>query len=874
MFARPVFRRVLSDASTRRRPRGFARSLSLWFSSSAALLGVLASLGCASGDGLFKGGLFSSSKKSQVERLSSSDERGVVNRAALASTERKNPWEPTESELAQARASGVDLKDYVWATQRPNGGVLFPKKLPAPGPVVVLEPSSIAAPIGTEIVLVASFVGEDSTYLRVGEKIEWNLTGVGTFLAANPDGSTCCLDLTGKTEKRADDRYLTTETTNRLWRIHRGTETPVDDVTILRGQTWTSVQSQTEGTSSVVVFSDSIDNWDRRKASAEIYWIDAAFRFPPSQVFPIGSQAILTTLVRRRSNLDPRPGWFVRYEVLSGSAGLGPNGTNVLDVPTDANGAAVVSLAQKDGIADVCRVSATVFRPATAEEKAIPVEKSTFAISWTQAALLSVELKTPPKIETGAEFQIDALVSNNSDFEHAVQLRLKAPNADFIRSDPSPEKVENGLVVWNLPSVPPRSTTTIPIYLVKKTNDPLETLAEISANSINSQPSSTPSQGTSVAAPADALGTIPPVESPTPGSTPANGTTPPPVSPTPNSAPADAASQPPTLGAAFPSSAEIPNVAAPTTETLAFVFPDAGSNAEIAESSPRLRPVSARSDEIEPNAELDAATPRAGTPFSTRFALTRPRPADDSQADAERIVVKLAARPGLEILLPDGTRRADVAYPAAPLSELADVVYKVRLIADAPGPKALAFYAFRENGELLTTDVFPTTVAPAQDAETSRSTRLSSESVALFPQKTPIFERLPDGSVGAAVERARVGVPFVYRTVVRNFEEFALEADELDVALRLPEELAFAPNQTSTTTRGAVDPNRRRAVFRLVKRLEPRSEFELNVDLVAEKEGDVDLAFDLLDASTGARLGGAALPIAVVAPDSDAEAAR
>ncbi len=856
MFARSVFRRVLADASLRRRPLSFAPLLS------AALFGVLGSLGCASSDGLFKDScLFSSNKKSQVERLSSSDERGIVNRAALASTERKSAWEPTESELAEAQAAGIDLQDYVWATQRPNGGVLFPKKLPAPGPVVVLEPSAIAAPIGTEIVLVASFVGEDSTYLRVGEKIEWNLTGVGTFLAANPDGAASCLDLTGKSEKRIDDRYLTTETTNRLWRIHRGTETELDDVTILRGQTWTTVQSQQEGTSSVVVFSDSIDNWDRRKASAEIYWVDAAFRFPQSQVCSIGSAAKLKTTVRRRSTLEPRPGWAVRYEVLSGAAGLGSTASNVLEVPTDASGNAAVELRQKDGVGDVCRVSATVLRPATADEKAIPVEKTTFAVSWTQAALVGVELQTPPKADVGKEFQASALLTNNSDFEHDVKLYLPLPaNVDFVRSDPAPEKVENGRVVWNLPSVPARSSRTIPIYLTRKTSVPFELQLEIEAKAVNSAPSSSPSQGTSVAAPAP-LGTTPPVESPTPNAPPANGTTPPVESPTPNAAPADAASQQPTLGEA------VPNAVAPSSEILAFHFPDADG------STVRLRPVSARSDE----------TPRAGTPFETRFFLTRPQPAADSNADEERVVVKLAARPGLDVLLPDGTRRDDVAYPAASLAELADVVYKVRLVADEPGPKTLAFYAFRENGDLLTSDALPLSVAPstqsAETAETPRSaenapsTRLSSESAALFPQTSPLVERLPDGSVGAATDRARVGVPFVYRAVVRNFEEFALEPNELEVALRLPDELAFAPSQTSSATPAQVDSSRRRAVFRLVKRLEPRSEFELNVDLVAEKAGAVDLEFELLDATTGALLGDAALPLEI-APSNEAEPSR
>jgi hypothetical protein len=37
--------------------------------------------------------------------------------------------------------------------------------------------------------------------------------------------------------------------------------------------------------------------------------------------------------------------------------------------------------------------------------------------------------------------------------------------------------------------------------------------------------------------------------------------------------------------------------------------------------------------------------------------------------------------------------------------------------------------------------------------------------------------------------------------------------------------------------------------------LTPRSEFELNVDLVAEKPGSVELEFELIDAATGAPVG-------------------
>ncbi len=936
-----ALRRAPLAGSQRRDPRGAVRFFASIFG--ATFLCAVSTLGCASSDGLFKDScldgscLLAPKNKSNVERLSSSAEREIVNRAALASTERKSPWEPTESELAQARADGVDLQDYVWATQRPNGGVLFPKKLPGPGPVVVLEPSSIAAPIGTEIVLVASFVGEDSTYMRVGEKIEWSLTGVGTFLAANPDDRLCCLDLTGKTEKRVDDRYLTTETTDKLWRIHRGTETPLDDVTILRGQTWASVQSQEEGTSSVFVFSDEIDNWERRKASAEIHWIDAAFRFPKSQALPIGSTTRLGTNVRRRTNLDPRPGWIVRYEVVSGDVVLGPNNARVVDALTDADGNAYVEIRQKNAVAGVGRVSATVLRPADADQKSIPVEKTTFALSWTRSAPVDATLNLPPSVAVGSEFKGTATITNNSDFVNSANFTLVlSPNVRFVRGEVPPEKIENGRVVWKLTDLAPGQSTTLGFDLVRETAEPMDAEGAVDVLSQRSASNAAPTQGSGTSVPAPStLGTQPPPVSPTPtppapAPLPADGT-PPVESPTPTPAP-DPASQQPALGAlSFPVSpvangfdgavVEIADASATTRETVAFRFPAPENDAK----TPRFREVSAELDADKPenarNTESDAvssplvpATPEAGTPFEARFALTIPNRDDASNADengtrtpeAEKVVVKLVARPGLDLLLPNGTRRADVAYPAATLAELADVVYKVRLVADAPGPKALVFYAFRENGDLLTTDVLPITVVqpsesaqnvqnaesadvppPSQSAQSpepspsARPPRLSGESASLFSQKAPVVERRPDGSAGEATEKARVGVPFVYRAIVRNFEEFAIEPNELDVALVLPPELAFASPAPPSPTNAApttVEPNRRRAVFRLGKRLEPRSEFELAVDLVAEKPGVVELAFELLDGATGARLADGRRALEIVAsnaaPSNDATPPR
>ena len=308
---------------------------------------------------LFKPGGIFSQRNDEVERVRARDERDVIARATAVSNQKKEAWEPTESELSYARRNHVDLKNYVWATQKPNGGVLFPQKLPAPGPIVLMEPSVISAPVGTEIILVASYVDSDSQHLRVGEQLSWDLAGVGNFVSTNPRPRLVNLNLPWRSNSREiEGRSETTETSGQLYRITRGTKSPEDDVTILRGQSWMAVTSLEEGTSSVSVFSSTVPNWDYRRASAEIHWIDAAFLFPKSAVGAVDRPGKLETAIVRRSDSQALPNWRVRYEILSGDGGFndGRGGlARSIDVLTGADGKANVEIRQsaQRGRADI-----------------------------------------------------------------------------------------------------------------------------------------------------------------------------------------------------------------------------------------------------------------------------------------------------------------------------------------------------------------------------------------------------------------------------------------------------------------------------------------------------------------------------------------
>ncbi len=837
-------------------------------------------------------------KNSEVESLPTRKEDEVINRAALAETgPMKGTWEPTESEILEARNAGIDVKKFVWAAQRPNGGVLFPKTLPAPGPIVVLEPSKIAAPIGSEIVLVASFVGEDSTYLRVGEKIEWSLTGVGTFLASNPRNTLCC-DWT--TTKKINDRYLTTETTNKLWRIHRGTETTLDDATILRGQTWATVSAQEEGTSSVVVFANNIDNWDRRKASAEIYWIDAAFVFPESNVAPPTAPQELTTFVYRRSNAEPRPGWTVRYEVLSGDAGLGPKLERVFEATTDADGkATAVARLQPGTNADTCKISATVLRPASATEKAVAVDQRTFYLTWTEssAIMLKWDKSQGGELAIGENLTTRLLVSNYSDFPQDVVVKILVPqNAEFVASKDPMLDFEKSWATCEILNLAPNHSTTIDFVLRKTGAGAINPNFRI----VSTKPTDLQEykERKEELEAQQALNANPPVESPTQNApTQPFGTTPPPESPTPNAQPQpnDPASEIPEIPNSSanveiggPNVAAFANAGARTFETTAFRFPERST--------------------ARPNVATTAE------PFETRFALTNPA------RSSENVVVKIVANPGVELFVDAENRRSEIVYPARPLDEIADVVFQTRAVATESGARSLLFFAYRENGELLAGDVYPITVADRPTAAASSETRivarpetppsepsdengkigenrqndktsetasnLTPESATVFPKG--IFAKTPAGAVEKARAAARVGEPFLYRAVVRNFADFPLEPDALRVELETPDALLFSAKSAQPETTTATPANdadfenagknvrsenaeKRNATFRLAKRLEPSGERSLDVELTPLKSGKTEILFRLFDAKTGALLNVAKHPIEIVESDADVE---
>ena len=476
----------------RNRKIGLARRLALCAAAVLFLGAAPTSIGCKALEEhkccLFSDeGLFGKRLRSNVEKATKKDEQDAIARANLGRSNRKLAWDPTDEEIAAAAKAGIDLKDFVWTTQLPNGGALFPTSWQAPGPAVVVAPETISAPVGADVIVVASYIGPDSEYLQTGEHLSWDISGVGRFMETNPTetgvGGLFTNEYKGcffncpllKKTRKVEAPATSTTTSNTLYRITRGTESPRDDVTILRGQSWTSVSSDEEGTSSIVVSASDIGSWDKRRAVARINWVDAAFKYPTSGIGTINSTTTLATKVVRRSTGESRQNWLVKYDVLGGDAALGPNRQRSIVVQTDEQGEAAVSLSQTSGTAGTAKLKATILRPETDRNNQIEIDSRTFFYTWTYSAPVTLSLHGPEQYVVGQDAHYQLVVNNLSDFSQRTVVELVLPDTDtrLVSCDTqwAQEAQDKTWIRWDLSGIPAHSKVPIN-FAVRRDENP------------------------------------------------------------------------------------------------------------------------------------------------------------------------------------------------------------------------------------------------------------------------------------------------------------------------------------------------------------------------------------------------------------------
>ncbi len=275
----------------------------------------------------------------------------------------------------------------------------------APPVALQLGPTDTIAPVGSEVVLLAT-VPSSQQLLHPRYRVEWTVapSSVG-HIAMISQQSTCDWLLGGaNSARKIDANYAISSTATRNFLLSRGTPSPLDDLPVGVGQTWVSITSPQEGVSFVSALAPSLGAWNARQSSARIFWVDAQWSFPPSTTAPAGGRQTLSTSVVRLSDRTPLAGYAVRYSIMGGApAGIGMSDSQAMEVDTNASGEANIDIMQATPAAGTTDLRVEIIRPASLggfDGRTLTVATGGTRVNWAGAggAPPPAQPVTPPPI--------------------------------------------------------------------------------------------------------------------------------------------------------------------------------------------------------------------------------------------------------------------------------------------------------------------------------------------------------------------------------------------------------------------------------------------------------------------------------------------
>jgi uncharacterized repeat protein (TIGR01451 family) len=327
---------------------------------------------------------------------------------------------------------------------------------------LIVTPATVIAPVGSEVVVLAGLCGPERTFVA-RQPIEFVMSqeSVGNFVAVGEDGECAVTRLYRSQPKKADSGYVVAVSSAKGQVITRGTPQPTDDVRLGRGQTWLSVTSPSEGTSHITVLAPKAKNWDQRRQTATIHWVDAQWALPGPAIVPSGRKHRLTTSVRRAGGTLPATGFAVRYEVASGEPALFANNQPVIEVPVDAQGNATVDIQQANKNAGATSVSIQIIRTGFVGAAPMVVGNGLTSITWS-APGLAINIRGPENIPIGTEATLQIDVTNPGDIPtREVVIRDRMPIAlQFAGSNPPP-RTDGDVNEWAFDEIGPKQTRSI-----------------------------------------------------------------------------------------------------------------------------------------------------------------------------------------------------------------------------------------------------------------------------------------------------------------------------------------------------------------------------------------------------------------------------
>jgi uncharacterized repeat protein (TIGR01451 family) len=330
-------------------------------------------------------------------------------------------------------------------------------------PYVVVMPGRVVAPVGTEVIVASGICGGEGNYV-MRQPLEWTVSpdSVGHIVQVGKNEHCFLTDwiYSGETQKLSADRAYTRTFTGRQT-VDRGTDNKADDVALGKGQSWVSVTSPVEGATFVNVVAPTVKNWEKRRQTATVYWVDGQWMFPTPLIVRVDKPqpAELITTVARTGMNAPIEGWIVRYEILDGpEATFEGSGQPVIEVPTDVNGQAIARVVPRSSTPGVTQVAVQIIRPSARPSDAprMVVGQGGTSITWS-APGLAITAMGPAAVNFDEPITYRAEVVNVGDMAAKdVVISYTIPPGTQVEATNPPAQPFGDRLEWRLGDIAPR----------------------------------------------------------------------------------------------------------------------------------------------------------------------------------------------------------------------------------------------------------------------------------------------------------------------------------------------------------------------------------------------------------------------------------
>jgi uncharacterized repeat protein (TIGR01451 family) len=341
---------------------------------------------------------------------------------------------------------------------------------------LLMTPSKIIAPVGSEVVVLAGICGSDGFFVK-NQPLEWMLSNdsVGQIIEVGGMQHATFNRIVPPTASKQSGQFAYGRTGLKNIVLTRGTPTPCDDIELKEGQTYISVSSISPGTSFITGYAPNAEGWDRRIASTVIHWVDGLWSIPAPSVATAGTVHPLTTVVSRTADAGGIAGWTVRYQIVGGApAEFAPSGSQTAEAVTNKDGQATVQIRQIAGQFEpgTTQVRVDVIRPALFGQSELIVESGITTVTWSAPAL-TIRSIGPRTAGVNEAFNYRVEVSNPGDqIARDVVVRTKnlSESIEFVSANPKTTEFGRQLE-WKLGDLPAGSPSRV-IDVQFKSNKP------------------------------------------------------------------------------------------------------------------------------------------------------------------------------------------------------------------------------------------------------------------------------------------------------------------------------------------------------------------------------------------------------------------